>query len=199
MKIVLYSSDIALIVRWEKLLKDYELSILTEEKELFLLKDSLLIISSELNSKNSNYIMESMIKNKNKILILDRTPEYKQAQSWLSKGVNGYGNSLMSSSFLISAIEAISNDYIWLPPHITTEFLKNMTINKNEKNLEEELFSGLTNAEKKVATLLRNGYTNMNISEELNISINTVKTHIKHIYEKLKVKDRLSFASLFTN
>ena len=39
---------------------------------------------------------------------------------------------------------------------------------------------------------------NINISDELNISINTVKTHIKHIYEKLNVKDRLSFAGLFS-
>mgnify|MGYP000370192932 CR=1 FL=1 len=41
-------------------------------------------------------------------------------------------------------------------------------------------------------------YTNTNISQELNVSINTVKTHIKHIYEKLNVKDRLSFAALFS-
>ena len=53
--------------------------------------------------------------------------------------------------------------------------------------------------EKKIAKLLKTGYTNMNISEELDISINTVKTHVKHIYEKLNVKDRLSFAGLFSN
>ena len=57
----------------------------------------------------------------------------------------------------------------------------------------------LTKTEKIIARLLQHAYTNTNISDELNISINTVKTHVKHIYEKLNVKDRLSFAGLFSN
>ena len=69
---------------------------------------------------------------------------------------------------------------------------------KDNKVDEKELFKNLTKTEKNIATLLKNGYTNTNISQELNVSINTVKTHIKHIYEKLNVKDRLSFAGLFS-
>ncbi|WP_390881745.1 helix-turn-helix transcriptional regulator [Aliarcobacter cryaerophilus] len=37
---------------------------------------------------------------------------------------------------------------------------------------------------------------NIEISEELNISINTVKKHIKNIYTKLNVSDRVSFLKL---
>ena len=40
------------------------------------------------------------------------------------------------------------------------------------------------------------GYKNIEISEELNISINTVKKHIKNIYTKLNVSDRVSFLKL---
>ena len=73
-----------------------------------------------------------------------------------------------------------------------------MVENKDNKNDDEKLFEILTKTERKIAKLLKNGYTNLNISQELDISINTVKTHIKHIYEKLNVKDRLSFAGLFS-
>ena len=104
----------------------------------------------------------------------------------------------MTTSYLNSAIEAISNNYVWLIPQITTQLLKEMTGKSDSKVDEEMLFENLTKTEKKIAELLKNGYTNTNISQELEISINTVKTHIKHIYEKLNVKDRLSFAGLFT-
>jgi len=198
MKIALYSYDIALITRWEKLLGKYETSILSSEDELLNLEKSLLIVSTDIDLKNINYIVKKVLENSNKILVLSRNPQFNDAQNWISKGINGYGNCLMSSSFLNSAVEAISKDYIWLAPHITTEFLKNMT-NKQDKQDHEKLFENLSNAEKKVARLLKQGYTNMEISKELNISINTVKTHVKHIYEKLNVKDRLSFSQLFKN
>ncbi|MCG3716735.1 LuxR C-terminal-related transcriptional regulator, partial [Aliarcobacter butzleri] len=85
--------------------------------------------------------------------------------------------------------------YIWLLPEITTQLIKNINIEK-DKNVDK-IFKDLTKTEEKIAILIKNGYTNTQISEELEISINTIKTHIKHIYEKLKVNDRLSFINLF--
>lgn len=49
----------------------------------------------------------------------------------------------------------------------------------------------LTKSEYKVIHLLEKGYSNKKISIHLNISENTVKYHLKNIYKKLKVKNRL--------
>ncbi|RXI34244.1 helix-turn-helix transcriptional regulator [Arcobacter defluvii] len=198
MKIALYSNDIALISRWENILNKYETNIIEDYEDLSNLKNSILILSDCVNLENSDFIISLLLKNLNKILVLKRVPEFENARKWLEKGVQGYGNCLMTSSYLNSAVEAISNNYIWLMPQITTQLLKSMVENKDNKNDDEKLFEILTKTEKKIAKLLKNGYTNLNISQELDISINTVKTHIKHIYEKLNVKDRLSFAGLFS-
>lgn len=198
MKIALYSNDIALISRWENILNKYETNIIEDYEDLSNLKNSILILSDCVNLENSDFIISLLLKNLNKILVLKRVPEFENAKKWLEKGVQGYGNCLMTSSYLNSAVEAISNNYIWLMPQITTQLLKSMVENKDNKNDDEKLFEILTKTEKKIAKLLKNGYTNLNISQELDISINTVKTHIKHIYEKLNVKDRLSFAGLFS-
>lgn len=198
MKIALYSNDIALISRWENILNKYETNIVEDYEDLSNLKNSILILSDCVNLENSDFIISLLLRNSNKILVLKRVPEFENARKWLEKGVQGYGNCLMTSSYLNSAVEAISNNYIWLMPQITTQLLKNMVENKDNKNDDEKLFEILTKTEKKIAKLLKNGYTNLNISQELDISINTVKTHIKHIYEKLNVKDRLSFAGLFS-
>ena len=198
MKIALYSNDIALIHRWENILNKSEIKIIEDCEDLVKLKDSILIFSDCVNLENSDFIISVLLKNANKIMVLKRDPNLENAKKWLSKDVHGYGNCLMTSSYLNSAVEAISNNYIWLMPQITTQLLKNMIEKKDSKIDEEKLFENLTKTEKIIAKLLQNAYTNTNISDELNISVNTVKTHVKHIYEKLNVKDRLSFASLFS-
>jgi LuxR family maltose regulon positive regulatory protein len=48
----------------------------------------------------------------------------------------------------------------------------------------------LTPREAEILRLLAQGYTNQQIAESTFVSLNTVKTHIKHVYAKLGVNDR---------
>ena len=57
--------------------------------------------------------------------------------------------------------------------------------------LDPVLSNHLTEHEKKVLRLLVAGKNNMEIASELCISINTVKTHISNIYNKLNVHNRV--------
>lgn len=192
--IFLYSDDLSLVVRWKKLI-NHDTIIVDDIVELKDLKNSILIVNNSVCKDIDNNISK-----RNQILVLDSVPNFINAQRYLSLGVKGYGNSLMTSSYLNSAVEALNNNFIWLLPAITTQFVNNIVNTKKaeSKNFEEEIFQSLTKKEKSIASLLKKGYTNIKISKELNISVNTVKTHVKHIYEKLNVKDRLSFASLFS-
>ncbi len=52
----------------------------------------------------------------------------------------------------------------------------------------------LTDAETRVLRLLAEGLDNDAIAAALSLSINTVKTHIRHIFEKLNVSDRTQAA-----
>ncbi|NPA06732.1 MAG: response regulator transcription factor [Chloroflexi bacterium] len=52
----------------------------------------------------------------------------------------------------------------------------------------------LTDQEVRVLRLIAQGYSNQEIAERLGISLNTVKTHIKHIFSKLGVSDRTQAA-----
>lgn len=55
---------------------------------------------------------------------------------------------------------------------------------------------GISAREKEVLYLLVRGETSFEIGEHLYISHNTVKTHIKHIYEKLQVSTRVQLYAL---
>ena len=52
----------------------------------------------------------------------------------------------------------------------------------------------LTEREKQVALLIREGLSNKEIAENLYISIHTVKAELEHIYEKLNLKNRVQLA-----
>ena len=58
-------------------------------------------------------------------------------------------------------------------------------------NLEQIENANLSKQEMKVIRLIAEGYKNAEIAEKLFISQNTVKTHIKNIYSKLDVKNRV--------
>ena len=51
--------------------------------------------------------------------------------------------------------------------------------------------SRLTVREKQVLSCIASGYTSQAISDELNISMHTVKTHIYNLYRKINATNRL--------
>ncbi len=54
----------------------------------------------------------------------------------------------------------------------------------------------ITKREKEVIELIINGYTYNSISEALHISLSTVKTHIRNIYSKTEVKNKIELINL---
>jgi DNA-binding NarL/FixJ family response regulator len=48
----------------------------------------------------------------------------------------------------------------------------------------------LTDRENEVLRLVARGYSNKAVAKELGITVSTVKTHLRHIYNKLAVEDR---------
>jgi len=58
--------------------------------------------------------------------------------------------------------------------------------------------NNLTERETEIVNLLLRGYTYKAISDNLNISQNTTKFHIKNIYQKLNVNNKMELIKLFT-
>lgn len=172
---------------------DYDLKNIENREELLTLKENIIIINTSVNLDKEEETIEILLENRNKILILESTPKLINAQSWLLLGVHGYGNSMMNDIYLKSAIQTINNGLTWLIPDITMEILSKLN---SDSLKQKDVLNQLSKAEQQVAILLKDGLSNTKISEELKLSINTVKSHIKNIYLKLDVKDRFSFINL---
>ncbi len=65
--------------------------------------------------------------------------------------------------------------------------------------MNAELKNILSKTELKISLLLEQGLSNKSISEHCDISENTVKFHLKNIYKKLGVHNRLQAVHIIHN
>ena len=119
-----------------------------------------------------------------KILILAEHAGDAEISRVLRKGANGYVCKDVSETELIKAIRLVNAGKKYIPADIA-EIL-------SEHFGQEEL----TPAERKILEMLVGGKANKEIAFDLNVSENTVKTHVKNVFEKLGVSDRTSAATL---
>ncbi|MEK1928938.1 MAG: LuxR C-terminal-related transcriptional regulator, partial [Pararhizobium sp.] len=59
-------------------------------------------------------------------------------------------------------------------------------------------FQQLTSRESELLGMLANGWTNIQIAARTGISENTVKYHLKNLYDKLEVRNRAMAVALYT-
>ena len=193
MKTILYSDDVNLLAHWEKSCQDTYV-VVDDLDELKDLRDSVIIVNyTALNSTHRELIPE-LDKSNNLVLVLHRTPDIKTAREILALGAKGYGNALMKDYFIMAAIETIKDGMIWLHPEFTSQLIAQ--IPSNSQNDITPFLEKLSEREKEVALLLKDGDAYKIIAQKLAITARTVKAHAHNIYAKLNVKDRLALALL---
>jgi DNA-binding CsgD family transcriptional regulator len=103
----------------------------------------------------------------------------------------------LSFFFSILGFLYIINKFSFFPESTTT-YDKNEDFPSLESTLDSkqhiDLFKNhydLTNRESEILLLILKGYTNKEISEQLIVTLGTVKVHIHHIYQKVGVTSRL--------
>lgn len=75
---------------------------------------------------------------------------------------------------------------IWIGNRLT----RKTSIKPFEKNTRALTALGISDREEQVLELLAEGHSNQEIADRLFISLNTVKTHLNHLYQKLEVSRR---------
>ncbi len=65
--------------------------------------------------------------------------------------------------------------------------------------IHDDPMSGLTRRERTILAELANGKTNAQIARDQGVSVNTVKFHLKNLYDKLNVRNRAQAVSRYLN
>lgn len=73
---------------------------------------------------------------------------------------------------------------------MTSEIARRVVESFRQKGRHRDETIALTTREEETLLLLTKGYSNKEIADKLNLSVETVRSHLKHIYEKMHVRSR---------
>lgn len=124
-----------------------------------------------------------------KVIILTSFLEDDKVMEGIQAGAVSYVLKSVSSEELVYAIQGAFRGM----PVMNSEVSQALTRGLRQKSAQSE-DEGLTVREKEVLLLIAEGKTNKDISDELYISIKTVKTHVSNLLMKLEVEDRTQLA-----
>ena len=127
-----------------------------------------------------------LVDNDTKILMLTVFDDNKNVFEAISNGANGYVLKKTPPARLLEYIQEANTGGAPMTSSIATQVLKMFSALNNEKGEDYNL----SDREKQVLSLLVNGYSYKMISAEMFIAIDTVRSHIKKIYEKLHVNSK---------
>ena len=113
-----------------------------------------------------------------KLLMLTAYDGDEEIHQALSAGALGYVLKATEGEKLLPAIRAVALGQKWLP------------IEVSRKLAARKIYESLTPRETEVLQKCARGLANKQIADEMQISDNTVKDHLKRIREKLHVSDR---------
>jgi DNA-binding NarL/FixJ family response regulator len=103
----------------------------------------------------------------------------------LCAGASGYILKNTTADKLVAAIRDLHNGGSPMSPSIARKVIKSF----QQPGMLPE-YGNLSTREKELLNLLAKGYRYKEIAENLFISVETVRTHIRNIYEKLQVQSR---------
>jgi DNA-binding NarL/FixJ family response regulator len=126
-----------------------------------------------------------------KILILTTFDIDEYVVEALEAGASGFLLKDIRADELIQAIRVVAEGETLLAPSVTRRLLETYVRPRPPEPERARELDGLTPMERKVLTLIGRGHSNSEIAASLFIADTTVRTHVRHIFEKLGLRDRV--------
>jgi DNA-binding NarL/FixJ family response regulator len=126
-----------------------------------------------------------------KILILTTFDIDEYVLEALEAGASGFLLKDIRADELTQAIRVVADGETLLAPSVTRRLLETFIRPRPPAPEQAQELDGLTPTERKVLTLIGQGYSNSEIAASLFVADTTVRTHVRHIFEKLGLRDRV--------
>lgn len=171
-------------------------------------RPAVVLIKDDLEDMSGNEVCSTIRKKNDEIRVILLTTDDSDSKliHSLAAGAHGFFSLNMDLKKLFTAINIVSNGDLWVDAskvQIVHSYARKFVSNdgkdgkqKGGKKSQAPLTQALTRREIEVLSLVAEGRSNNDISQELEISLHTTKSHIRNILTKLQVRDRASAADL---
>ena len=105
----------------------------------------------------------------------------------LHAGASGFMLKRARAEDLTAAVRSVADGNALPAPVLTRRLIERFAVTSAERHASVH---ELTVRERGVLVLIAGGRSNQEIATELMISLDTVKSHVKHVFTKLGVRDR---------
>jgi len=130
-----------------------------------------------------------------KVIMLTVSDRSEDLVSAIENGAYGYLLKSLDSQSFIASMRGLEEGKAPVSGEMTSQLLAHIAQQAKNSNLLDESRPVLSEREIEILKLIANGLKNKAIAEELKISENTVKYHLKHILQKLNLKNRAEAAA----
>jgi LuxR family transcriptional regulator of csgAB operon len=156
-------------------------------------KINLILYDHKIEIDLTGFIIDSIVESYNNTFII-----YYNVDNSFHVDNNIINNDIIKGVFydddsirrIIECINFIIDEYTW-NNYISIKQYNNKKISQIKAEQNKEKSHKLTVKEQQILLNMMEGKSNSEISEELSISLSTVKSHIYHIYNKINVHNRI--------
>lgn len=197
---ILFSAREEVIRHWQDALVEENAKVCRSEKELFVLiqqsqKETIVLLESRqyedigafLSLMHEDYAHV-------KIVLCSNKPSYIEGFSMLPLGIRAYVNTYMAHVHIQDMLKAVKSGNIWLYPEFIQKMIEELAQPKKPLHVKTSILDKLSERERQIALLVKEGLSNKEIAFKTEITERTVKAHLSAIFEKIGVRDRLSLA-----
>jgi DNA-binding NarL/FixJ family response regulator len=127
-----------------------------------------------------------------RVIMLSSSSEPSRIIAAIEAGARAWVRKDSSIEFLLGVLRGVARGETWLPPAETGNVLS-LLLKQRDR---ERLLACLTPRERQVVTSLGEGASRNQIAEQLNLTANTVRTHVQNIMAKLDVHSTVELVAL---
>lgn len=136
-----------------------------------------------------------------KVIILSSYDDVKLIKEVIKLGASGYLTKQCAGENIIDAIATVAHGEQYFSSTIKDKIFNiytNNSANNSQTLSVEDIISSITARELEILNLIGQEKSGKDISEQLDISVNTVETHRKNLMKKLNVKSSIGLVLFAT-
>jgi DNA-binding NarL/FixJ family response regulator len=156
----------------------------------------LILIDFNLQSKNSLQLVKAINKKfpDLKTIILDYIPAQSDIIEFVQAGISGFILKDAIAKEFLQTIRSVAKGDKVLPSNLSGSLFSQIKKQASNKEKPNRMDVRMTKREREIIHLIAEGLSNKEIVGRLNLSLNTVKSHIHNILEKMALHTRVQIA-----
>ncbi len=163
-----------------------------------LAKTDVILLDLVLGNRTSLQLVSSLMTRspKVRIIVMDLGPVQPSLMEYVAAGIAGFVLKDATFDDFLQTIRKVADGSKVLPPSLTSSLLSSIAEHASRRGKGNPFKSvKMSTREREVVELIAEGLSNKQIASRLNLAVDTVKSHVHNILEKLALHTRLEIAS----